>query len=137
METWKFISNHTKPDDYVFGNKDGSPAEFDNAIFKRLLRDLGLLKDKKEKNRTLTSLRHTYAVDRLLDGDVNHYLLAKAMGNTVRMIEQHYGDIEPQQKAAQLTRSKYMEGMMNAWRETTGGHKRRDGRTALNEAVEA
>ncbi|MCZ6773349.1 MAG: hypothetical protein O7G83_15415, partial [Proteobacteria bacterium] len=44
--------------------------------------------------------------DRLLDGDVNHYLLAKAMGNTVRMIEQHYGDIEPQQKAAQLTRSK-------------------------------
>ena len=101
------------------------------------MRDLGLLKDKKEKNRTLTSLRHTYAVDRLLDGDVNHYLLAKAMGNTVRMIEQHYGDIEPQQKAAQLTRSKYMEGMMNAWRETTGGHKRRDGLTALNEAVEA
>ena len=50
LETWKFISNHTKPDDYVFGNKDGSPAEFDNAIFKRLLRDLGLLKDKKEKN---------------------------------------------------------------------------------------
>jgi integrase len=136
LETWKFISKHTNPDDYVFCNEDGSPAEFDNAIFKRLLNELGLLKDKKGKNRTLTSLRHTYAVDRLLDGDVNHYLLAKAMGNTVRMIEQHYGDIEPQQKAAQLTRSKETEGLMNAWRETTGGQKRRDGRSAFNEPAE-
>lgn len=136
LETWKLISENTKKDDYVFCNADGSPARFDNPIFKRLLNELGLLKDKKGKNRTLTSLRHTYAVDRLLDGDVDHYLLAKAMGNTVRMIEQHYGDIEPQQKAAQLTRSKYMEGMKNAWRETKVEQKKQDEPTASYETEE-
>jgi hypothetical protein len=58
------------------------------------------------------------------------------MGNTVRMIEQHYGDIEPQQKAAQLTRSKYIEGMKNAWRETKVEQKKKDEPTASYETEE-
>ena len=81
-----------------------------------MLKAQGLLKDSEGNNRTLYSLRHTYAANRILDGDVDHYLLSKAMGCTVRVIEQHYGRLEPKQKAVQLTRSKRQEQLTEAWR---------------------
>ena len=116
LERWKKISKHTKPDDYVFCSKDGKSAKFDNGIFTKMLREFGLLMDKRGENRTLYSLRHTFAADRILDGDVDYYLLAKAMGTSIRMIETHYGHLETKKKAAQLTRSKYAENLKRAWR---------------------
>ena len=64
------------------------------------MRDSGLDKDKgvKEK-RTLYSLRHTYAHFALLQDTMGIETLAKQMGTSVGMIEQHYGHITPALKA--------------------------------------
>jgi hypothetical protein len=43
-------------------------------------------------------LRHTYATFRLMEG-VDVYFLAKKMGTSVRMIEDHYGHITPSKNA--------------------------------------
>jgi integrase len=43
-------------------------------------------------------LRHTYATFRLMEG-VDVYFLAKQMGTSVRMIEDHYGHITPSKNA--------------------------------------
>ena len=62
------------------------------------MQDSGLLKDGEGQNRTLYSLRHTYATLELLAGTDIH-TLAKQMGTSVKMIEQHYGHLQPAQKA--------------------------------------
>ena len=68
---------------------DGKPImEF--TAFKSLLEAAGLLKDSKGRDRTIYSLRHTYATLRLENG-ANVYWLKKNMGTSVTMIERHYG----------------------------------------------
>ena len=64
------------------------------------MRDSGLDKDRvaKEK-RTLYSLRHTYAHFALLTDKMDVYTLARQMGTSVKMIEQHYGHLNPAMKA--------------------------------------
>ena len=44
------------------------------------------------QKRTLYSLRHTYATQELLAGTDIH-TLSKQMGNSVRMLEQHYSKL--------------------------------------------
>ncbi len=55
----------------------------------------GLLKSPHGQDRTLYSLRHTYATLRLSDGDVSIHQLAKQMGTSVGMLEKHYSHLEP------------------------------------------
>ena len=48
-----------------------------------------------DSKRTLYSLRHTYATLQLMEGRGIHEL-AKQMGTSVQMIEQHYSKITPE-----------------------------------------
>ncbi len=59
---------------------------------------------------------------------MDYYLLAKAMGTSIRMIEMHYGHLEPKKMAAKLTHSKYAENLKRAWR--TYDEKKREEKTA-------
>jgi integrase len=61
----------------------------------------GLFKDAAGKNRTLYSLRHTYATFRLEEG-VDIHTLAKQMGTSVGMIERHYSKLTPMLSAERL-----------------------------------
>jgi len=81
--------HHTKPDDLVFCHEDGLPVE-DWVGFKSLIKAAGVEKDTHGDNRTIYSLRHTYATLRLQNG-TNVYWLKKNMGTSVAMIERHYG----------------------------------------------
>ena len=63
------------------------PLRLDGA-FKRVLKQSGLTKGEDGQNRTLYSLRHTYATLELLDGTDIH-TLSKQMGNSAGMIERH------------------------------------------------
>jgi integrase len=62
------------------------------ASFKRMLTQCGLLKDTAGSDRTLYSLRHTYATLELLAGTDIH-TLARQMGTSVMMLERHYSKL--------------------------------------------
>ncbi len=54
------------------------------------------------KNRTLYSLRHTYATERLKAG-VQVYWLAEHMGTSVDVIQNYYGHVMSRMRADHLT----------------------------------
>jgi integrase len=78
-----------EPDDYIFCHEDGKPILHFKS-FKQMLEKAGLLKDSIGRERTIYSLRHTYATFRLENG-TNVYWLKQNMGTSVQMIERHYG----------------------------------------------
>ena len=57
------------------------------------MRDTGLLKNEDGQNRTLYSLRHTYATFELLQNGTDIHTLSKHMGNSAAMIERHYSKL--------------------------------------------
>jgi len=75
-----------------------------NGAFKRLMRDSGLLKDADGQNRTLYSLRHTYATLELLRANTDIHTLAKQMGNSAAVIERHYSKLTATMAADRLFR---------------------------------
>jgi integrase len=86
--------------DKVFAFDDGSQPYGMEGTFKRLLAAAGLSLDKSSgQQRTLYSLRHTYAHFALLTDKMDVYTLARQMGTSVKMIEQHYGHLNPAMKA--------------------------------------
>jgi integrase len=89
-----------KLNEKVFVLEDGTETSSLAGTFRILMRDSGLDKDRdvKEK-RTLYSLRHTYAHLCILQERMDIYTLAKQMGTSVKMIEMHYGHLQPAQKA--------------------------------------
>jgi len=84
----------------VFKLRSGETTANLSQTFNNLMRDSGLDADKDVKQRrSLYSLRHTYAHLALLKERMDVYTLAKQMGTSVKMIEQHYGHLQPSQKA--------------------------------------
>lgn len=86
-------SDHTAPDDLVFCGKDGKSIENFGKTFKSVLNKSGLLKDRFGKERTIYSLRHTYATFRIRYGGVNVDALASNMGTSPSIIFRHYRHI--------------------------------------------
>lgn len=85
-----------KVDEYVFRLADGSRTNNLNQTFDTLMDDTGLaVGAASETRRTLYSLRHTYATFQLQDG-VGIHELARQMGTSVAMLEQHYSKITPE-----------------------------------------
>lgn len=100
MDEFKQLSKFTEPHDLIFYSeqKDGSLRSADlSKSFKNFLervayedRDRGLVLSKDGKARTLYSLRHFYAIQRLKQS-VDVYQLATSMGTGVQQIRNHYG----------------------------------------------
>jgi len=83
----------------VFRLRNGMQSKGMHRSFEQFLKDLGILKDKFGDNRTLYSLRHTYATFSLIDGRVGIHDLARQMGTSVEMIEKHYSHLNSAMKA--------------------------------------
>jgi len=89
-----------KINEKVFVLEDGTETNNLAGTFRGLMKDSGLDKDRKPKEkRSLYSLRHTYAHFSILREQMDVYTLAKQMGTSVKMIELHYGHLHPAQKA--------------------------------------
>lgn len=86
----------------LFRFSDGYQPPSLNGTFRRLMRDTGLLKDEDGQNRTLYSLRHTYATFDLLRGGTDIHTLSKQMGNLAAMIERHYSKLTATMAADRL-----------------------------------
>lgn len=98
-------------DDYIFCHKDGSPIHSFKKGFSLLVQQAGVEKDRFGEKRTLYSLRHTYATSRLHEG-VNHYVLARNMGTSVKMLENHYGHTSNRTMSDELTKRREIELLM-------------------------
>lgn len=85
---------------FVFSNGYQPPSL--NGVFERLMTDSGLLKNAEGQNRTLYSLRHTYATFELLEHQTDIHTLAKQMGNSALMIERHYSKLTATMAAERL-----------------------------------
>ncbi|MBT8614674.1 tyrosine-type recombinase/integrase [Polynucleobacter paneuropaeus] len=90
-----------KLDRRVFVFPAGDAPHSLDSVFERLMIESNLLKDATGKNRTLYSLRHTYATFRLADG-IDIHTLAKQMGTSVGMIERHYSKLTLMMSAERL-----------------------------------
>jgi integrase len=90
-------------DAYVFRVDDKDMTTAFGKMFSRFLEGAELPIDKSTgKHRTLYSLRHLYAVFALTYNRMSVYTLAKHMGTSVAMIEQHYGQVLLRDNAAQI-----------------------------------
>lgn len=100
LTEYKEISDYTEPDDLVFYSqmKTGEIGEVDlSTNFKTFLRrceykgrEEGLRLSSNGKPRTLYSLRHFFAIQRLIQ-NVDVFQLATTMGTGVTQIRNHYG----------------------------------------------
>lgn len=86
----------------VFRFSNGYQPPSLNGTFRRLMRDSGLEKSEDGQNRTLYSLRHTYATLELLTSNVDIHTLSKQMGNSAAMIERHYSKLTATMAAERL-----------------------------------
>jgi len=102
LERVRELSKATKLDDKVFTNWTGEPTKslyYDLLV--TLLTEAKLLTSSTGKRRSIYCFRHTYATFRLTEG-VDVYFLAKQMGTSVQMIEQHYGHVNPVKHAERI-----------------------------------
>jgi len=80
----------------------GYPPTSLNGIFRRLLRDAGLLTNSEGHTRTLYSIRHTYATLELLRNSTDIHTLSRQTGNSALMIERHYSKLTATMAADRL-----------------------------------
>ena len=92
-----------KHDVYLFKYSDGTRPSSFHTTFIWLMKASGLLKDSTtNQNRTLYSLRHTYATLELTENRTDLHTLAKQMGTSVGMIEKHYSKLTATMAADRL-----------------------------------
>jgi len=82
-------------DVWVFRLPNGHRPPSLNGTFRRLMLASGMLKGPNNTNRTLYSLRHTYATLALTSG-IGVHELARQMGTSVAMLERHYSKLTPE-----------------------------------------
>lgn len=105
LERVRSLTNKgTEPEGAVFVTGLGAPAAtlYTDHV-ENLLREAGLLQSASGSTRSTYCFRHTYATFRLTEG-VDVYFLSKQMGTSVKMIEDHYGHINPVKNAARILR---------------------------------
>src|ERR1700749_3794923 len=102
LERIRNISKATGPNDFVFTTHKGtSSISLYHDLIERLLDESKLMYSSAGSRRSTYCFRHTYATYRLMEG-VDVYFLAKQMGTSVKMIEDHYGHITPVKNAERI-----------------------------------
>jgi len=91
--------------DLVFCHPNGNGVVTFKRSFYSLLEFAKVPVVKDGMSRTLYSLRHLYATQRLYE-DVSAFLLAKQMGTSVEMLEKFYGQTITSKAAAQITQTR-------------------------------
>lgn len=90
-----------KLDKLIFRLPTGEKLSNMENIFRNLMIRSKLRDDPSGLHRTLYSLRHTYATQALAKG-VDIHTLARQMGTSVKMIENHYSKLTPMMSAEEL-----------------------------------
>ena len=89
----------------IFCHPDGTHIQTFKRSFHSLLNFANVPIKTNGKARTIYSLRHYYATNRLYE-DVSPYLLAQQMGTSVEMLEKFYGQTMTSLAATQITKTR-------------------------------
>ena len=100
----------------IFAHQDGTAIHSFKKGFNALIKEAGVEYDSDGQRRVIYSLRHTYATFRLQEG-VNHYVLARNMGTSVKMLENFYGHTSNRAMASELTKTRSKERNKLPWEE--------------------
>ena len=88
---------------WVFAVSNGVRPNSLHTSFELMLGDADMRVDPiTGKNRSLYSLRHSYATMSLMDGQMDMHTLAKQMGTSIGMLEQHYSKMTATMAAERL-----------------------------------
>ncbi|MBR3371927.1 MAG: site-specific integrase [Rhodobacteraceae bacterium] len=121
----------------VFRLPDGTVSKNLRQTFKLLMKHTALLKcPRTGQDRTLYSLRHTYATFALLNDGMDVHTLAIQMGTSIGMIERHYSHLTPRLRKEVLTGKRY-ELSPEEYRRSQGIKGMALETSQLNAAVEA
>lgn len=99
----KELGEEPPADGLVVCHKDGKPVATFKRSFNNLLKFAGVGVEREGMARTIYSLRHFYATQRLTH-ETNPFLLAKQMGTSVEMLEKYYGQTVTSEVAKQITK---------------------------------
>ena len=92
----------------VFRLPDGTVSKNIHQTFPAFMNERELIKcPRTGLNRTLYSLRHTYATFALINDGMDIHALAIQMGTSIGMIERHYSHLTPRLKKDMLTGKRY------------------------------
>ena len=92
-----------KSEAWVFATSAGIRPNSLHTSFELLLADADMRVDPiSGRNRSLYSLRHSYATMSLMDGQMDMHTLAKQMGTSIGMLEQHYSKMTATMAADRL-----------------------------------
>ena len=97
------LEDDPQRDGLVICHKDGSAIASFKTAFRALLTAAKVPEVRDGMARTIYSLRHFYATQRL-SHDASPFLLAKQMGTSVEMLEKFYGQTVTSALAAQITK---------------------------------
>ena len=99
------LKDDPERDGLVICHKDGSAIASFKTAFRALLTYAKVPEVRDGMSRTIYSLRHFYATQRL-SHDASPFLIAKQMGTSVEMLEKFYGQTVTSALAAQITKGK-------------------------------
>ena len=106
--TYRLKTSQATSDLPVFRLPDGTVSKNIHQTFRKFVTDTGLITcPRTGQNRTLYSLRHTYATFALLNDGMDIHALAVQMGTSIGMIERHYSHLTPRLKKDMLTGKRY------------------------------
>lgn len=104
---WKLqispVGGEPNPDDHVFWHEAREFPLYEQA-FRNFLKKHDIWLDADGKPRSLYSLRHAHAIDRLKAG-VNAFVLAENMRTSVQAIRDHYGQVKNRVNTAEITKT--------------------------------
>lgn len=95
-------------DEPIFCHPDGTPIKEFKHSFLSLLNFAGVPIERDGQARTIYSLRHFYATERLSE-ETNPFLLGRQMGTSVEMLEKHYGQVVTSSVAKQITKKEPLD----------------------------
>jgi len=99
------LNNDPLPDSFVICKSNGDTIGSFKKGFTSLLQYCDLEFNTNKERRTIYSLRHFYATQRLSE-EVSPFLLANNMGTSVEMLEKHYGQVVNDLVAIEITKTK-------------------------------
>lgn len=103
VELLSILTHPVAPEHYVFRMTDGRKATGFSEMFASALTEAGMRYNALGDGRSLYSIRHAFASEKIIDGKVTREKLAHHMGTSWQMLEQYYVDLHDELNAEEFS----------------------------------